>query len=270
MTRRATVLVSWLVWVAAGAAGAEPMPPDRARAVLREALAAFDQATAVAQQEPATAVERYRQAAAGFEALRDAGYDNAVLEYNLGNTYFRLGELGRAILHYRRAERLGLPDAQRSANLRYARERVEPRIEPSGQARLSRSLLFWHYDTTPRQRYRALVVLALAGWPLLLAWLRWRRPALLGAGVVAAALAVACGLSLRWQLYDEAVRPPAVVIARDVPLRLGRGEGSDLALKQPLGPGVEVRILETRGDWVQVRLPNDQVGWLPAGAVEPV
>ncbi len=246
------------------------MSLERARAVLREALAAFDQATMVAGQDSATAAERYRQAAAGFEALLEAGYRNAALEYNLGNIYFRLGELGRAIVHYRRAERLGLSEANLAANLRYARERVEPRIEPSGQARLSRSLLFWHYDTTPRQRYRGLIVLSLLGWPLLLAWLRWRRPALLGAGLTAAALAVGCGISLRWQVYDEAVRPPAVIVARDVPLRLGRGEGADLALRQPLGPGIEVRILERRGDWVRVRLPNDQVGWVPASAVEAV
>jgi uncharacterized protein YgiM (DUF1202 family) len=83
-------------------------------------------------------------------------------------------------------------------------------------------------------------------------------------------LALATGVSIRWQMADEAHYPHAVIVADNPYLRLGRGEGSDLALKQPLGPGVELRILQERGDWIEVRLPNDQTGWLPATAVERV
>ncbi len=249
---------------------AEPLSAARQREILRDALSAFDRAVDVAREDPAQAVQLYRQAEAGFLALGGAGLRNACLEYNLGNVYFRLGDLGHAILHYRRAAALDPSDDRLTANLRYARERVEPRIAPSGQRRLARQLLFWHYGTSVRQRFWALAVLSAGGWLLMLLWLRWRQRGVLIGGLVGAAAALAVGTSLLWQLHTEAHTPPAVVVAREVPLRLGRGAGSDLALKQPLGPGIELRILQERGDWVEIRLANDQTGWLLAAAVERI
>ena len=263
------VLIALLALWTAPARAQEPLSPQRQREILRDALHAFDQAVAVARENPAQAAQRYRQAVAGFQALRDAGLRNSALEYNLGNAYFRLGDLGQAILHYCRATRLAPGDERLTANLRYARNRIEPFIAPSGQSRLAQQLLFWHYNTSVQQRFWALVVLAAIGWPLLLLWLRWRRRALLVTGLIAVALALVTAASVRWQLEDEARYPAAVVVTKE-PLRLGRGEGSDLALQQPLGPGVECRILQQRGEWVEVRLRNDQTGWLPESAVARV
>lgn len=251
-------------------ARADSLPRARQRDILREALNAYDEAIGVVRSDPARAAQLYRQAAAGFHALRDAGLRSAALEYNLGNVHFRVGQLGRAVLHYRRAQRLAPGDERLAANLRYARNRVEPAIAPSGQSRLTRQLLFWHYNTSLRQRFWALVVLSALGWPLLFIWLRARRRPLLLFGLSAAALALACGASLGWQMHEEARHPHAVVVGEKTHLRLGRGEGSDLAIREPLGPGVELRTLQQRGDWVEVRLRNDQTGWLPAAAVERI
>jgi tetratricopeptide (TPR) repeat protein len=248
----------------------ESLTPARQREILREALHAYDQAVAVAREEPARAAELYRQAAVGLDALADAGVRNPAVEYDLGNLHFRLGDHGGAILHYRRAQRLGGRDADLTANLRYVRERVEPRVAPSGHVRLTRQLLFWHYDTSLPQRFIALVLCSAIGWPLLFIWLRRRQRALFVTGVVAVAAALAAGASLRWELDNAARRPHAVLIAPHTPLRLARGESSDLALKQPLGAGMELRILQERGGWVEVRLPDDQTGWLPTDAVERV
>lgn len=274
MTPRTCMVVALTAVLSAGVfapdATADPLSPAREREIMRDALSAFDQAVAVARDDPTRAAELYRQAAAGFSALRDAGLSNAALEYNLANTHFRLGELGQAILHYRRAERLAPGDERLIANLRYARGRVEPSIAPSGQSRLARQLLFWHYSTSLRQRFWALIILAAIGWLLLFLWLRWRVRTLVITGLVAVALSLCTGSSLLWQINDEAQHPPAVLVGNQQYLRLGRGETTDLALQQPLGPGVELRILQQRGDWVEVRLPNDQSGWLPATAIERV
>lgn len=268
---RVAAAISLCLVAAPGTAWAgEPLSPQRQREILHGALAAYDQAVAVAREDPDHAGQLYRQAVSGFLALRDAGCDNAAVEYNLGNIYFRLGELGRAILHYRRAERLAPHDARLRANLRYARDRVEPVIVPTGQSRLVHSLLFWHYDTSPRQRFVVLTAAAVAGWLLLLSGLMWRRRPLWLAATPLLAVMLATTASLLWQLHDEAHRPHAVVVGAPVPLRLGRGEGADLALRQPLGPGVELRILRPHGDWVEVQLANDQTGWLPAHAAEPL
>lgn len=251
-------------------AAPEPRSADTQREILQNALGAFDQAVNVARRDAVQAERLYRDAAAGFESLAAAGVQNPALEYNLGNAFFRLNDLGRAILHYRRAARLDPPLPDLVANLEFARARVEPRLPPSGESRLFRQVFAWHVQTSRTSRLTAAGLAALVGSAALLLRLRWRIPAL--AWVAGGALAVA-GLaagSLVVQLRDEAAAPPAVVIRPETTLRLGRGEGYDPALAAPLGAGVELRIINERGDWVEVRLPTGLTGWLPAAAVERV
>ncbi|MFN0135656.1 MAG: tetratricopeptide repeat protein [Phycisphaerae bacterium] len=235
--------------------------------ILSAALDAYDKAVASARENPPAAMDSYRQAAAGFESLAASGVRSAALEYNLGNTYYRLGDFGKAVLHFRRAQRLDPGDARIAANLRYARERVEPFIPPSGQTQLIDRLLFWNNNISINGRFWIGAVGSVVGWLALLAWTRVRG---VGFGIVAA-IGITLGLancaSVAAQLFDEQSRPHAVVTTASQKLRAGRGDAYDEVLKQPLGGGVELRVLDVRGDWVEVRLSDNVSGWLPLSAI---
>ena len=47
---------------------------------------------------------RYPDAITHYHALLDSGTETGALHFNLGNAYLRDGSLGRALLHYYRAE----------------------------------------------------------------------------------------------------------------------------------------------------------------------
>ena len=113
-------------------------------------------------------------------------------------------------------------------------------------------------------------IASIVGWLGLRLRLRWRSRALLTLSCLIVLLGLANAASVAWQLHDEAQHPAAVVVSGEHILRLGRGEGYDPALNQPLGPGVELRILNQRADWVEVQLPDDKTGWLPMEAVERI
>lgn len=49
---------------------------------------------------------KFAEAAQKYQAAADTGYKNWILEYNLGNAYYRAGQLGKGILHYERAFRM--------------------------------------------------------------------------------------------------------------------------------------------------------------------
>ena len=91
----------------------------------------------------------YPAAIEAYEAVRDAGYTSAGLEYNLGNAYFKTGELGRAILHWERAIELDPGDADARANLELARGLTTDAIEPLPEFWLF-SLVGWWIDLVPR------------------------------------------------------------------------------------------------------------------------
>ena len=68
---------------------------------------------------------RYEEAAAAYRQLLDHGDDSGSLSFILGNTYFRMGRTGWAVLYYEKAKRLIPRDADLRANLGYALEGVD-------------------------------------------------------------------------------------------------------------------------------------------------
>ena len=64
---------------------------------------------------------KFAQAAAAYEQLIQSGRVSAPLYFNLGNAWFKSGQMGRAITAYRRAEQLAPRDPDVRANLQFAR-----------------------------------------------------------------------------------------------------------------------------------------------------
>jgi len=49
---------------------------------------------------------KFADAAQKYQSAADAGFRNWILEYDLGNAYYRAGQMGKGILHYERAFRI--------------------------------------------------------------------------------------------------------------------------------------------------------------------
>jgi tetratricopeptide (TPR) repeat protein len=244
-------------------ARADAMSPQRQRELIQTALNAFDEAVAVARENPPQAEQFYRQSAEAFESLIESGIYNAAIEYNLGNACFRLKDLGRAIVHFRRAQEIDPSDARIAANLAYARQRVEPAIAASGETELLSRLAFWTRSTSRQTRFWIATFASTAGWAGLFAWIFRRNRGILALSVLAIVIALANAATIAQELRAESATPAAVVSRPNTILREGRGENHDAVLRQPLGPGVEVVILAQRGDWCEVQLANRQSGWVP-------
>ncbi|NIP92203.1 MAG: tetratricopeptide repeat protein, partial [Akkermansiaceae bacterium] len=104
--------------------------------------------------DPGQARELYRKAAMRFErVVRDGGIENGKLFYNMGNAYFRAGDLGRAILNYRKAEQFSPNDRNVQQNLEYARSQRKDDLGKKDETKALRTLLFWHYDFSFGQRF---------------------------------------------------------------------------------------------------------------------
>ena len=98
------------------------------------------------------ALERYAQ-------ILDDGLESGELYYNIGNTYFKLGELGPAILYYERARRLMPSDGDLLANLELARSLTADEIAPLPGFWLFRAVGWW-VGVLPRPALVWLVALA--------------------------------------------------------------------------------------------------------------
>jgi tetratricopeptide (TPR) repeat protein len=217
-------------------------------------------------------IGNYDEAIAGYEAIIAAGVRNSDVYYNLGNAYFKQGDMGRAILNYRRAQQLDPPDADIAANLALARTQTVDKLEVPPEGVLINIIEIAEEWLTLNQA----ALLALGLWFLMcVAFVvaifqpRWRR---LSAGTMAIlAILLLIGLmSMANRLYKETQSPPAVIIAPQVDVTSGPGGGDQYLVEFELHAGAEVRLLESRIGWRRITLPGSLEGWVPGEAVEPV
>ena len=214
---------------------------------------------------------RYEQAARSFQQLVDKGYGDPVLYYNLGNAYFKQGDIGRAILNYLRAERLAPRDDDIRANLDFARSQTLDLLE-SGEAPFVRFVTGLLFRVTAGE----LGAVALTLWLLFAAcllllivgprsWLAWTRPAAL----VTAVLLLLGGGSLAGRLYVDSTSREAVIVAEEVDVVSGPGNRYNPEFT--LHAGAETGLVERRGVWARIALTGDSLqGWVPAASVEEV
>ena len=208
---------------------------------------------------------RFLEAALVYEQLIDQGYESGALYYNLGNAYFKQGDLGRAILSYRRAERLYPRDADIRANLEIARAQRTDVYDGGSSATGPVSRL----TLDELAQITLLVWIALALLVVLLLFAK-RQTVRRGAASASVALGLVLLLSVaamgeRW--YSESSDHELVVVAEIVDVV--SGPGTTYAQEFTLHGGAEARLLEQRGSWTRLELPGGALqGWVPSSAVE--
>lgn len=224
-----------------------------------EPLASFDQANKLYEEG------KYRDAAKSYRDLLRQGRVSPALFFNLGNSLFKSGQVGRAIICYRLAEQLSPRDPDIKANLQFARDSVV-----GGTSRRAKAL--WRF-------LRVLtideltVLVTCAGWVWFsLLTVKELRPALgqsLGVGTKsAAACSILLGLWLAVVLNAHFRAVPSVVVANEAVVRYGPFDESQSFFT--LRDGSELTILDQKNNWLQVKDRSGRMGWLRSDQVTRV
>ncbi len=268
--RRALVALA-LCWpaLAAAPAFAQSLLGDPS-AEFELALEQFDQAQQMHAKQRARAVHLFRSAAQRLEGLADSGIISGKLEYNLANCYLQAGDVGLAILHYRRAERLIPGDPLLANNLKEARSRCLTAIEPRGRSTLLRGLFFLHYSIALPLRAQIAMVAFAACWVVLALRNFVPRRALSGLALACLFAAASFGASVGVSLFSDRNEPAGVLLAMDVVTYKGPGTGYQRQFEQPLQPGTEFTLRGRRGAWWNIELPDGKSGWIESASGELV
>lgn len=265
------------------------------RADFDQALAEFDEAQAIRMEQPGRARQLFRSAAQRFRSIQAVGPHSGStthsgspivsgqLEFNLGNCYLQAGDIGKAILHYRRAQRLIPGDPMLADNLSGARSQCLTVIRPTRRSAVLRNLLFWHYQTSRASRTTAALVLYTAFWGFLIlrnATPRRRQsrfdtitaPRLYKvSAILSVTFALAAVGSVAADRWTDRNAPAGVVTALDVVVRKGPGDGFQRLFEQPLQPGVEFTLRQkTARGWWKLELADGKSGWIEARQAELV
>ncbi|MBR1784901.1 MAG: SH3 domain-containing protein [Bacteroidales bacterium] len=215
---------------------------------------------------------RYGEALDLYLGLLGEGYGTAELYYNIGNTYYRMDSLGRAILFYRRALALkpGMDDARQ--NLALAESRTVDRITPLPRPFLASwadALLAGVSPATWRLATLLLAALLCAALVVMRLGSRrgLRKAALIVAAVAALLFAAALALSLATASRRDA-RRDAVVLPQSVAVKSSPSQqGTDVMI---LHEGTLLTVTDSLSGWYKTRLADGSTGWCPAQAIERI
>lgn len=239
--------------------------------LLKEGDDLFRKANETVGKNPDEAKVLYGKAVMRFERIAGEGnIHNGKLYYNIGNAYFRMEDLGRAVLNYRRAAIYAPNDVNLRQNLEYARSKCMDKIEVRQKTKIMNTLFFWHYDLSSKARAVIFVVAAALFWAFALLRIFVRKP-WTGwlAGICACGALLLLG-SITAEAYTDYAQKSGVVVSREVVARKGDSETYEPSFTEPLHSGTEFDVVEQRPDWYQVELADGRRCWIPVKSAELV
>ena len=210
---------------------------------------------------------KFAEAAAAYEKIEPK---TAHVYFNLGNTMFRDGKPGLAILNYERARRLAPRDPDILANLKFAQQRLGVGEVNTSPRAVQRFLHLVVESRTPKEWS----TYELAGlWLTVLAigvcfYLPRVRTGFLIVSVAVFVGFAAATFGLSCQAIDARTAPSGVVVVNEADARFAPLPESTVHFR--LVEGTKVVIREDRGQWLFVERADAQQGWVKAESVERV
>ena len=205
---------------------------------------------------------KYDQAIAAYEKISQAGFESANLYYNLGNSYCKKGQIGRALLNYERAKIFMPHDGDLRSNYDFVKSVLNVPVRYSCQPWFFRWLdrLF---DGIGMNMLTMIVsalwilILVLLSASLFLPAIRQISPLLNG---ILAVMLIVCSLALARKAYFY--QHGAIITDREVEAKFEPQVGATTYFK--VFEGNSVLILDRTAGWVKVRRPDGKIGWVAA------
>lgn len=212
----------------------------------------------------------YNKAVTLYESVLENGYHSAELYYNLGNTYYRTEQIGKAILNYERALKLRPHDKEAQENLALANSKTIDKIDQLPEFFVTRWIRAIENILSPKGwRVAILLLFALTGvsWSMFHTSQRYsnRKSYFLSGGICTILLVITVVFSISSQYHsthsDKAIITSPMVTVKSSPEESGME-------KFILHEGSKITIEDNVGDWYLVKIADGNKGWIHNTEIE--
>jgi tetratricopeptide (TPR) repeat protein len=211
----------------------------------------------------------FEQAASAYEKILSQGYRTAEVYYNLGNCYYKLNKIGKAILSFQRAQKLAPNDEDVKHNLKIAQLRSLDRVQPVPQLAIttgwnsftmSQSARGWGYFAVAFM-WLALIVFAIY---LLIS----RKGFVMFLGSLLLILSFSSFALGYVQSNEEENSDKAILLVESVNVKSAPdSHGTELFT---IHEGIKFELCDRVGNWNKIRLADGKVGWVENGLFEKI
>lgn len=218
------------------------------------------------------AKQQYEAAIPVFEKVLDDRQESPELYYNLGNCYYKLNKIGKAILYYERAKKLAPDDEDIQFNLKMANQKVEDRIEAAPELFVKQ----WKNSLSSGLSERNWAIISILF--MVLSFFFWGvfrygkrihiRQWGFYLGTTGLVLGIISFFFARNAVISAQNSKESIILAPSVTV-LGSPDSSGTKLFI-LHEGTKVEILDASAGWQEVKIANGNTGWIPSNSVETI
>jgi tetratricopeptide (TPR) repeat protein len=231
-----------------------------------EAAQRFEQANQLYLQA------KYPDAVAQYEKIVQSGFESGELYFNLGNAYYKSGNIQKAILNYERARQLLPRDEDVQFNLQLANLQVVDKIDAVPRLFVYRwvdSMLALFSLSTMGWIVYSFFILTLAAFAFFLYARTYTQKKLsMFAGLVFSTALILTMIGYGVQSYKESNTEFAIVMSDVANIKAAPdSKGNDLFV---LHKGLRVQVLDSVNHWRKIRLADGKVGWIPEDDCESI
>lgn len=198
--------------------------------------------------------------------------ESAQLYYNLGNAYFRDNQISKAIVNYERALLLDPGDSDIRHNLRFAKTRIEDKIDSSDNFFINKWVRsvqnLYSANSWATLSIVLFILLIIATGIYMIASRIIIRKIFFYCGLVLISLVIISNVFAFKQKRKITNRSTAIVMSASVSIYTSPDAHSQELFR--LHEGAKVNIKREEGRWVEIQIANGSVGWLQKNNVEVI
>lgn len=210
----------------------------------------------------------YQGAVTAYEKIISQGKESGNLYYNLANSYFKLGNLGKTVVNYERARRLMPRDGDLESNYGYALSQI-PNYNTAGawHAVPLQGILKLENTLTVDGIYGLVIFLYMVlGAVLILGLiLKWPKEKYRIALIVCAVFLM---VQITFLFHKIQTESQQAIILTDTDAKFEPRAEATTYFK--MSEGSRVNILSWEGDWCKVIRPDGKGGWVKKDSVEKI
>ncbi|MEI6488692.1 MAG: tetratricopeptide repeat protein [Bacteroidota bacterium] len=214
----------------------------------------------------------YTKAIKLYDSVIAKGEIAPELYFNLGNAFYKLNNIGFAILNYEKAKKLSPDDEDINVNLKLANQKTEDKIEAAPQLFLTtwKNVLVnimsekaWS-ELCIFSIFLALILFAIYIFTSIRVWKQ--------IGFFGGSFLILFSISIFFVAKHKAELTlnsgTAIITAPTVTVSGSPNEkGTKLFI---LHEGTKVTVTDEDGSWTEIKIVNGNVGWVPSHTISPI
>jgi tetratricopeptide (TPR) repeat protein len=210
--------------------------------------------------------KQYDQALRKYESIFHKGCYSFNLFFNIGNAYYLKGDIGRALLFYKRAEIMDASDSDLKVNMDLVKAKMK-RSDVSMNTYFLKNMITQYINEVS---FKSLIASIIVFYILILLMFIFRRR-LAKLGIIFNFLIIFCAATLCVNVYALVSKTvkfnnSGVIVEKILDVKLEPESSSQNVII--LYEGMEVYILRKENNWYKIRTKKQDIGWIESSSFD--